>query len=150
MLNEALKFMEKPVTVVREKAAVLALIARVQNTLMGKESAEITDAKKLIDDFLDRRERADKPLAIENMRTVASVRQELEHASVTNAPPLVLRERLHHEFVHPLQREVMRSIQDLEKIEQEFAYFRSRHMEFAVRESMGAIGSALSDVKQGE
>jgi hypothetical protein len=150
VLNEALRFMEKPVIAARDKASILVVVAMVQNTLVGNESAEITDAKKIIDDFLDRRERADKPLSPENMRTIVSVRQELEHASATNAPPLVLRERLHHEFVHPLQREVMRSVRELELIEQEFSHFRSRHLEFAMRDSIGAIGAALLDVKQKE
>lgn len=149
MLREALQQMENAVHKVRDDAAILSLISRVQNRLLGKEAAgEMTDGMKLIDEFIERRERQNRPLSPDHMRLLMSVRKELEVAHAPPYPTFALRERLHHDFIHPLQREVMRNVHHIEQFENDYEMFHSRHLEFALRESMGAIAAALSDVPQ--
>ena len=121
---------------------------RVHNRLIGKEpAAEISDAMKVVDDFLDRRARSGKELSRENQKTVDSVRKELDLAQ----PPYAigaLRERLHHEFVHPLERQVLKDMNDLERLKQSWEGFVSRFVTPTYQEGLAGLAMAAKEPGQ--
>ncbi|HVG25001.1 MAG TPA: hypothetical protein VND45_12650 [Thermoanaerobaculia bacterium] len=123
----------------RDQAVVFTVVARAHNMLLGKEpAAELTSAKKILDDFLEQRERSGNELSRENLKTLASVRQELELAQ----PPYAiaaLRERLHHQFVHPLELQALRDLQRMEQMEKDFAMIVERHFAPVRRATMSGI-----------
>lgn len=146
-VSELTRQLEGALKETREQAAVFGLVARAHNRLVGKEPAtELASAKKLIDDFLDQRERAGVELSRENLKTLATVRQELELAQPPYALP-ALRERLHHEFVHPLERQALRDLQRIEMMEQEWAVLVQRHLDPIRKSIMSGVETTAAAVK---
>jgi hypothetical protein len=146
ILKEIERQLTPAVAEAREQAEVLNVIAKAHNQLEGALPAtEITSAIKIIDDYLERLDRNEHELSRENRKTIDSVRKELELAS--NPPYAIpaLRERLHHEFVHPLEREVLANLADLNQLEQTWNRFLMSQMARAREESMGAIATVAID-----
>jgi len=103
----------------RELATVLAMFANVQQKLIGGQPrTALDDAIRVIDDYnSDARARA-APLDRELRATLASARKMLDDARI--GPPLTdvtdIRERLHHNVIHPLQRRAVQVIGQLDTI----------------------------------
>lgn len=147
-MREIQRQLEPAMNEVRDRAAVFATVARAHNRLVGKEPAsEISDAMKIVDDFVDRRRRSGKELSRENQKTLDSVHKELELAQ----PPYAiaaLRERLHHEFVHPLERQVLKDMGDLERLKQLGEAFVARFIAPTVQEGMAGLTIAAKEPGQ--
>ncbi|HEX7830547.1 MAG TPA: hypothetical protein VF787_12875 [Thermoanaerobaculia bacterium] len=125
-VREITRQIEPAITEARDQAEVFETVSRATNRLAGvKPAEELAAAIKIIDDYLERRERRERPLSRENERSIASVRKELELAQ----PPYAigaLRERLHHEFVHNLERQALRNLARLEALELQWTNLRAR------------------------
>jgi len=147
-MREIQRQIEPAVTEARDRAVVLGILTRAQNKLIGKEPAsEISDAIRAIDDFLYRREQSGKELSRENLKTLAAVRKELE----IQQPPyavLALRERLHHEFVHPLESQSLKDLQAIERLQMEWEAFIERHVKPLDREVMSAVTTSIKEPGQ--
>lgn len=128
-VREITRQIEPAVFEARDQAAVLTLMAKVTNRLAGlKPAEEIAFGLKLIDDYLERRERASRPLSRENFITLMSVRKELalQQPPYTN---VALRERLHHEFVHPAEREALQNKAKIDALLSHWQMFVMRTVE---------------------
>ena len=146
ILEEIERQLAPAVSEARERAEVLSVIARAHNRLEGALPAtEIGAALEDIATFLERRDRNDQPLSRENQKAIDSVRKELELASNPPYAIAALRERLHHEFVHPLERQVLANLADLEQLEQVWERFARSQMARARDESMRAINIVAMD-----
>jgi hypothetical protein len=146
-MREILRQLEPAMTETREQAVVFALVARAHNMLIGKEPAEeIARAMKSLDDFMERRERGGKELSRENLKTILSIRKELELAQ----PPydiLALRERLHHEFVHPLELQALANLAKVENLEGQWQMFVSRWLEPIKKDTMNGVRATALDLR---
>ncbi len=138
-LREFAPQLERPFNEARDQAQVLNVIAKATNRLAGlKPAEEVAFGLKIIDDFLEVRERQSKPLSRENLNSLMTVRKELE----LQQPPysvVALRERLHHEFVHPMEREALANKAKVETLLSLWEAFRIRNVEMFNRELMTAI-----------
>lgn len=144
-MQELRRQLEPAMNDARDQAEVFHLVARATNKLIGKlPASEITDAIKLLDDYIERRERASKPLSRENVKTIASVRKELELAQPPYAIP-ALRERLHHEFVHNLERQSLANLKRIEQLKEEWAFLVERSMDPATREVLSGVAAAAKE-----
>jgi hypothetical protein len=153
-LDEAVQFvrelsrqLEPAIKEAREQAIVFGLVARATNKLVGKEPAtEVAAAKELIDNFIEQRDRAGTELSRENQKTLASVMQELQLAQPPYAIP-ALRERLHHEFVHPLERKALRDLQRVGQMKNEWEMLMQRHVESLDRAIMAGVEATAAPVQ---
>jgi hypothetical protein len=138
-VREIARQIEPPLNEARDQLAVLTLVAKVTNRLAGlKPAEEIADGLKMIDDFLERRERMERPLSRENAIAIMSVRTELE----LQQPPYsngALRERLHHEFVHPMEREALGNKAKIDALLQQWQMLVMRHIGPFDLELMSAV-----------
>lgn len=146
ILKEIERQLTPAVNDARERADVLNVIARAHNRLEGALPAtEITAAIDILDTFLERRERNNEPLSRENQRAIDSVRKELELAKNPPFAIAALRERLHHDFVHPLERQVLANLAEMEQLEKIWERFARGPMARAREESMRAINVVALD-----
>ncbi|HEV7243334.1 MAG TPA: hypothetical protein VGQ36_29180 [Thermoanaerobaculia bacterium] len=145
-MQEIRRQLEPALNEARDQAEVFHLVSRMHNKLIGKEPAtEVSAAIDMLDDYLDRRGRASKTLSRENEKTIASVRKELE----LQQPPyaiLALRERLHHEFVHNLERQALKNLKSIERLEAEWEMFVQRNMRPAKLETMSGITATAAEM----
>lgn len=148
LLQEVQRQIEPAVAAARDEAAVLNVITRAQNELKGNQPVTAVDsALNIVDEFVERREKNDRDFSRDLRRTLASVRREIEQARV---PPHSLeetRERLHHQYVHPLQRQVMRNAQHLQQFAQFVQAFEGRYLRPAMSELLGSTAFASTDPK---
>ena len=146
-VRELTRQLEPAIKEARDQAHVFGLVARAANKLSGKEPAtELAAAKELIDNFVEQRERSGNELSRENLKTLASVRQELELAQ----PPyaiLALRDRLHHEFVHVLERKALRDLQRVDQMKAEWEVLMQRHVQAFDRTVMSGIEITAAPVQ---
>jgi hypothetical protein len=147
-LKEIQRQLEPAVNEARERAVVFKLVANVQTRLIGRDpGTEISDAIRSIDDFFYRRRQSARTLSPENLKTLESVRKELE----LQQPPytiVALRERLHHEFVHPLQMKVLTDMRDIERLKSEWENFVGRHLRPTYDEGLAGITVATKEPGQ--
>ena len=135
-------------TEARDRAQVFTTVARAANKLVGREPAtEISDAIAILDDFVERRRRGGNELSRDNEQTISSVRKELELAQPPYAIP-ALRERLHHEFVHTLQRQVLEDLNRVKRLQGEWEMFVSRFLEPVEKETMSGVTLAAREPGQ--
>ena len=138
-MQEIRRQIEPAVNEARDQAEVFHLVSRAHNKLIGKEPAtEVSAAIAMLDEYLERRERGGRVLSRENHRTIESVRKELE----LQQPPytiLALRERLHHEFVHNLERQALKNLKSIERLEAEWEMFVQRNIKPVKSETMAGV-----------
>jgi hypothetical protein len=147
-MREIQRQLEPAVTEARDRAAVFSAVTRAHNKLIGKEpAAEVSDAIKVIDDFLYRRKQSGKELSRENLKTLDSVRKELELAQPPYAIP-VLYERLHHAFVHNLERQVLKDMADIERLRGEWDSFALRLLKPTYNEGIAGVTAAAKEPGQ--
>jgi len=152
-LEDALFFMreiqrqvEPAVLEARDRAAVFVLVARMHTKLIGKEPAtEVSDAIRSIDDFLYRREQSGKALSQQNLKTLMSVRKELEIVQPPYAIP-ALRDRLHHEFVHNLERQVLKDMHNNERLQTEWDSFVRRLLKPTYSEGLSGVTLTATEI----
>ena len=96
-------------------AEALLLIASVHSSLReGPAPAAIDEALSKIDQYLTKHERDDPPLSKEVMRYIRLAKTWLEDAKMGPTPELLpLRERIHHEIMHPMQRVLLMNVEQM-------------------------------------
>jgi hypothetical protein len=104
---------------VRELGAVLGLFANVQQKLIGSQPrTALDDGIRVIDDYVNDSRARGAPLDRELRTMLTAARKVLDDARV--GPPLndvtAVRERLHHNFIHPLQRRAVQTIGQIDTI----------------------------------
>src|SRR5205823_13330236 len=101
----------------------LQLIAGVHSTLRdGPVSLALENSLRAIDEYLRRHERDDPPVPRDVMRQVKLVKVWIEDTR-NNPPPsdtLVLRERIHHDVLHPMQVAMLLQAKQMQDIVQMF------------------------------
>ena len=147
MLQETQRQIDPAIAVVRDEVAVLNSLAKAEKQLKeAQPMSSFDDATKVIDEYLQHRRAVDPPLSRELQRTVDEARRILEATRpMMNVP--AARERLHHEIVHPLQRQVVRSAGELQQISQQLQFMSQRVMNQVLPEALGAAAYASTDVK---
>ena len=97
-------------------ADALLLLAAVHSSLRdGPAPAAIDDALAKIDGYMRKHERDDPPLPKDVVRYVRLAKTWLEDAKMGPSPELLpLRERIHHEIMHPLQRILLVQVEQMQ------------------------------------
>lgn len=147
-MREMSRQFEPALNEARDTAQLFSLVAKAHNYLIGKQPADELDlARKLLVDFLDRRERAGHPLSRENQHTIDSVIKEIELGSQPPVNVLALRERLHHEFVHNLERQCIKNQRALQAMEETWGHLVAVGFTPTYRETMNGIAETASQFK---
>lgn len=147
MLQEVQRLIEPAVSAVRDDTAVLNALSKAEKQL--KEPQPMTsfdDAGKTIEEFLQHRGGIDPPLSRELRGSVAEAQRILQEGrSLMNVK--IAREKLHHDVVHPLQRQVIRNADQLQQLSQQLAFMSQRMMSQAMPEALNAAVYASVDEK---
>jgi hypothetical protein len=101
----------------------LLLIVNVHSTLRdGPVNLALENALSVIDAYLRKHERDDPPVPHDVMRQVKLVKTWIEDTRSGPPPPdtLVLRERIHHEVLHPMQVSMLIQAKQMQDIVQMF------------------------------
>ncbi len=145
MLQETQRQIEPAITAVRDQAAVLHTLAAAQAELKEAQPAtSFDDADKVIEVYLDRRRDVDPPLSRDLAATIARARQIL----ATNKPILnvaAAREQLHHEVIHPLQRDAMRNAGELQALAAQLQFMQQRMFTQVLPDVLSATAFASTD-----
>lgn len=120
----------------------LQVLTKADNQLgYGPASESLDKALGTIDEFLARREKADKPLSKELMKFVQQERTAISNAK--NGPPLgdlkPLHDQLHHEIIHRLQALVTTNIEQLHQLSE----MLRRIADYAPQKAMSASVEGL-------
>ncbi|HSP35891.1 MAG TPA: hypothetical protein VLU46_16380 [Thermoanaerobaculia bacterium] len=144
MLQETQRMIEPAVAAVRDQAAVLSMLAAAEKQLKESQPASsFDDANKVIDDFAQKR-RENDPLSRELERTIASARQILGvYKPILNVAEA--RTKLHHDVIHPLQREAIRNAGDLQQLTQQLQFMQMQSYTRVLPEILNAVGYASTD-----
>jgi hypothetical protein len=147
MLQEVQRQIEPAFAAVRDESAVLNALAKAEKQMKDPQPmSSFDEARKVIDEFADRRAGIDPPLSRDLRKTIEDARQIL--ASMRPMMNIVAaRERLHHEIVHPLQRQVLRNAGDLQMFSQQLQFMQQRAMMQILPEALNAAGYAATDVQ---
>jgi hypothetical protein len=106
-LNNSSRELARAVAVVNQEADVLKTVSHAQQTLDEMQPANSIDkAIEIIDDFMARSARFGPPLSLEMQRLLNLARQPLADAKLSpgSADIKKLREDLHHNVIHQLQK----------------------------------------------
>lgn len=146
MLQEVQRLIEPAVSAVRDDTAVLNALSKAEKQL--KEPQPMTsfdDAGKTIEEFLQHRGGIDPPLSRELRGSVAEAQRILQDGrSLMNVK--IARERLHHDVVHPLQRQVIHNADQLQQLSQQLAFMSQRMISQTMPEALNAAAYASTDV----
>src|SRR5438128_4377101 len=128
----------------RELATVLGVFANVQQKLIGAQTrTALDDAIRVFDDYNSDAQARGAPLDREIRTMLTAARKILDDARV--GPPLsdvtAIRERLNHNFIHPLQR---RAVQTIGQIDTIIGMY-----EGTIRGLRGAQAGVINSVSQG-
>ena len=144
MLQEMQRLIEPAIDAVRDEAAVLGALAKAAEQLKDAQPASsFDDAGKVITRFLDQRN-ANDPLPRELARSIREAQRILD----LNKPILnvaAAREQLHHDVIHPLQREAMRNAGDLQQLTQQLQFIQMRMVAQPLAEILGSTAYASTD-----
>jgi hypothetical protein len=145
MLQETQRQIDPALAAVRDESAVLMMLAKAYKQLKEAQPMSAFDeAGKIIDDYADRRASADPPLSRELRRTIEEARKILaETRPMMN--PEAARERLHHEIIHPLQRDAMRNAGELQQLVQQLQFMQQRVFVQILPEAINATAFASTD-----
>ncbi|MBV9493943.1 MAG: hypothetical protein JOZ54_06835 [Acidobacteria bacterium] len=105
----------------QQTADTLALIASVHKTLVEDPPLMAVDkALERMADFIERAEKAGKPLSRENFHAIKLVQQLLSDTKLGPQPPdlLPIREKIHHENLSELQRRVVNNQGTLQSLKE--------------------------------
>lgn len=147
LLQEVQRQIEPAIAAVRDESAVLNMLAKAEKQLKDAQPmSSFDEARKVIDEFAGRRAGIDPPLSRDLRKTIEDARQIL----ATMRPMMnaaAARERLHHEIVHPLQRQVVRNGGDLQQLTQQLQFMQQRAFTQILPEALNAVGYAATDVQ---
>jgi hypothetical protein len=147
MLQETQRQIDPAIAIVRDDTAVLNALAKAEKQLKDPQPmSSFDEATKVIDEFVEHRGAVDPPLSRELQRTIADARRILE-ATRPMMNATAARERLHHEIVHPLQRQVVRNASELQQLNQQLQFMSQRLMNQVLPEALNATAYASTDVK---
>jgi len=125
-LQETQRSIEPAIQAVRDQADVLSMLATAAMQLKDSQPASsFDDAIKVIDTYMEKRHENDTALTRDLDRTVASARQIL----TINKPILnvaAAREQLHHDVIHPMQRDAMGNAAELQGFIQQLQFMQGR------------------------
>lgn len=146
MLQDVQRLIEPAIAAVRDDTAVLNALSKAEKQLKDPQPmSSFDDATKVIDDFARRRAGIDSPLSRDLQITVDAARRILiETRPAMN--PAAARERMHHQVVHPLQRQVIRNIEQLQQLTQQLQFMSQRATMPALPEALNAAGYASTDI----
>jgi len=124
-------------------AEALSLITSVHVSLrQGPELPAIDSALEKIRAYEAKRERDDPPLPRDIVRYVKLVKTWLEDAKMGPPPNLyALREQIHHEVMHPMQRLLLSMVEQMQSIANSFQAMSSA-MQSRIGVVVGAAASA--------
>jgi len=146
MLQEVQRLIEPAISAIRDDTAFLNALSKAEKQLKDPQPmTSFDDAGKVIEEFLQHRGNIDPPLSRELQGAVAEAQRILKDAhSLTNVR--MARERLHHDVVHPLQRQVIRNVDQLQQLSQQLAFMSQRFMSTTMPEALNAAAYASTDV----
>ena len=148
-MRDLMRQLEPAITEARDLAQVYKLVTGIHTRIVGKQpDLETEEAIKDIDRFIERREESGKPLSQDNLKILGSVRKEIELAAQPPYPIAALRERLHHEFVHPLERQALTNLRLIEQLETQWRMFTTRFIDEVKKETMNAVTITAGYEKQ--
>ncbi len=147
MLQEVQRQIEPAIAAVRDESLVLNALAKAEKQLKDAQPmSSFDEARKVIDEFADRRGGIDPPLSRDLRKSIEEARRILD-----SMRPMMnvaaARERMHHEVVHPLQRQVMRNGGDLLQLSQQLQFMQQRAFTQILPEALGATAYAATDVQ---
>lgn len=133
-----------------DAAATLQVLTKAHNQLgYGPVNESLDKALSTIDDFLERREKADKPLSKELMKFV-----QLERTAVSNAklgPPLSdlkpLHDQIHHEIIHRLSVLVTNNVEQMHQLSDMLRRMADYAPQKAMAASLDGLGATTEEPK---
>ncbi|HEX8152715.1 MAG TPA: hypothetical protein VF698_06295 [Thermoanaerobaculia bacterium] len=133
----------------KEHAAVAALIGKVQRQLGDDNTAALTAATDAIDEYLRLRERGDAPTSRDMLRHIQAVRAKIEQQKLL--PPVndlkPLREEIHHEHVHALQKTLIADANAYQQMADSLDQLK-RLLQATSRNAMTAAELGTAEVKR--
>jgi hypothetical protein len=146
MLQEVQRLIDPAIAAVRDDTAVLNALAKAEKQLKDAQSmSSFDEAGKVIDDFMKHRDAVDPPLSKDLKRTIDDARKILTETRPMMAVG-VARERLHHDIVHPLQRQVLRNAGELQQLFLTAQYMSQRFIT-GMPDALGTATYASTDPK---
>jgi hypothetical protein len=145
ILQDVQRLIDPAIAAVRDDTAVLAALAKAEKQLKDPQPmSSFDDAGKVIEEFLQHRANIDPPLSKDLQRTIGEAQRILQEGrSLMNVT--IAREKLHHEVVHPLQRQVIRNADQLQQLSQQLAFMSQRMMNQTLPEALNAAAYASTD-----
>lgn len=145
MLQEVQRLIEPAIAAVRDDTAVLAALAKAEKQMKDAQPmTSFDDAEKTINEFLEHRNAMPEPMSKELERTIAEAQRVLRDGrSLMNVR--MTREKLHHEVVHPLQRQVLRNVDQLQGVTQQLQFMQSQFTTRVIAEALNAATYASTD-----
>jgi len=124
-------------------ADALNLITGVHVSLReGPALPAIDNALDKINKYLEKHERDDPPLPKDVLRYINLAKTWLEDAKMGPPPELLeLRERIHHEIMHPMQRYLLQQIETMQQVSNQIDVL-SRTLQMRIVGLAGAAASA--------
>lgn len=148
MLQDAQRLIEPAITAIRDNSAVLMALAKAEKQLKDAQPmTSFDDADKVIKEYLDHRENLESTLSRDLQKTIAEAQRILRENRALNNVALA-REKLHHLIVHPLQRQVVRDVEQLQQVTQQLQFMSQRAMIPALSEALAATTYASTDLPQ--
>ena len=145
MLQETQRLIEPAIAAVRDDTAVLNAIAKAEKQLKDPQPmSSFDDATKVLTEFEDHRNAVEPPISRDLQRVIESARRIIAEGRTT-MNVAVAREKLHHDVVHPLQRQVMRNVDQLQQLIQQLNFMSQRSTFQAIPEALNAVGYASTD-----
>jgi hypothetical protein len=149
LASECVRAVEPGLASMREQHEVLTLFNRVQRQLSDDNAGALTSAIDSIDEWVRMRQQSDKPISRDMQRQIDRVRELIVLAQ--NGPPptdlRVLRENIHHDHIHALQKLVLTNAGQL----QQFADSQmalERLVRALITASVNAAATGSSEVKR--
>ena len=146
MLQDVQRSLEPMISAIRDDTAVLAALAKAEKALKDAQPmTSFDEAEKAIKDFADHREHMESQLSRDLQKTIDEASRILaENRGLNNVAQA--REKLHHTVLHPLQRQVIRNIDQLQTLTQQLQFMAQRAAMPAVPEALSAATYASTDV----
>jgi len=145
MLQEVHRLIEPALSAVRDDTAVLNAIAKAEKQLKDPQPmSSFDDATKVLNEFEEHRNAVEPAISRDLQRVIETARRIIAEGRAT-MNVAAAREKLHHDVVHPLQRQVVRNIDQLQQVIQQLNFMSQRSTVQTVPEALNAVGYASTD-----
>jgi hypothetical protein len=146
MLQEVQRLIDPAIAAAHDEAAVLNMLAKAGEQLKDAQPmSSFDDASKVIDEFVDKRSGRDDPGLARDMRASIDAARRILAESRPPMNVALARERLHHEVIHPLQRQVLRNAGELEELAAACQFMSQRYLTRPLPEAIAAATYASVD-----